>query len=91
MRNAGEKDATNRDRTSDLKIFSLTLSQLSYRGLVETRLNLGAGLLLPSRGSLFSLLCFARLNVIVNHTEFYRALTHPVVAGLFGGELAAGF
>ncbi len=24
--------ATNRDRTSDLKIFSLTLSQLSYRG-----------------------------------------------------------
>jgi len=26
--------ATNRDRTSDLKIFSLTLSQLSYRGLL---------------------------------------------------------
>ena len=26
-------NASNRDRTSDLKIFSLTLSQLSYRGM----------------------------------------------------------
>jgi hypothetical protein len=30
--------ATNRDRTSDLQIFSLTLSQLSYRGFAENRL-----------------------------------------------------
>ena len=27
-----EKDAETRDRTGDLQIFSLTLSQLSYRG-----------------------------------------------------------
>jgi hypothetical protein len=29
--NKRKKYASNRDRTSDLKIFSLTLSQLSYR------------------------------------------------------------
>jgi hypothetical protein len=32
--------ATNRDRTSDLQIFSLTLSQLSYRGDVSFCTNL---------------------------------------------------
>ena len=30
-------NATNRDRTSDLKIFSLTLSQLSYSGYFSCR------------------------------------------------------
>ena len=29
-----KKDAENRDRTSDLQIFSLTLSQLSYFGYI---------------------------------------------------------
>ena len=31
---AGENNAETRDRTGDLQIFSLTLSQLSYRGLI---------------------------------------------------------
>ena len=33
---AGEENAETRDRTGDLQIFSLTLSQLSYRGLITT-------------------------------------------------------
>ena len=31
---SGENNAETRDRTGDLQIFSLTLSQLSYRGLI---------------------------------------------------------
>ena len=34
-----QKSALNRDRTSDLKIFSLALSQLSYQGM-SMQLNL---------------------------------------------------
>jgi hypothetical protein len=37
----GKKDATIRDRTRDLQIFSLTLSQLSYRGFhIQSRFHL---------------------------------------------------
>ena len=32
-----KKNAETRDRTGDLQIFSLTLSQLSYRGLPMTK------------------------------------------------------
>ena len=35
----GKRNAETRDRTGDLQIFSLTLSQLSYRGLFNGRMS----------------------------------------------------
>ena len=43
--NEGEKSAVTRDRTRDLQIFSLALSQLSYHGdsIISDALHGGAG------------------------------------------------
>ena len=55
---ASQKSAETRDRTGDLQIFSLTLSQLSYRGSDEGHLALDKGnswpivfSTLPARGT----------------------------------------
>ena len=47
-----QKCAETRDRTGDLQIFGLTLSQLSYRGLMQTN-------------TAFCLLCPARMRALL--------------------------